>query len=205
MNKTMARYTGPKTKISRIFGEPILGNGKWLGKNSNPPGQHGAQRKRKTLGEYALQLREKQKAKYTYGLLEKQFRKTFDEGARLKGVTGENLIRLLEARLDNVIYRLGIAPSRPAARQLVSHKHVTVNGEVVNVPSFSLQPGDVISLKDKSKDNVSVTGMVKGKNPKFSWLDWNEAELKGTFIAFPERESVPENIKEQLIVELYSK
>ncbi len=201
----MARYTGPKTKISRIFGEPILGNGKWLGKNSNPPGQHGAQRKRKTLGEYALQLREKQKAKYTYGLLEKQFRKTFDEGARLKGVTGENLIRLLEARLDNVIYRLGIAPSRPAARQLVSHKHVTVNGEVVNVPSFSLQPGDVISLKDKSKDNVSVTGMVKGKNPKFSWLDWNEAELKGTFIAFPERENVPENIKEQLIVELYSK
>jgi small subunit ribosomal protein S4 len=201
----MARYTGPKTKISRIFGEPILGNGKWLGKNSNPPGQHGAQRKRKTLGEYALQLREKQKAKYTYGLLEKQFRKTFDEAARLKGVTGENLIRLLEARLDNAIFRLGIAPSRPAARQLVSHKHVTVNGEVVNVPSFSLQPGDVISLKDKSKDNVSVTGMVKGKNPKFNWLDWNEAELKGTFIAYPERESVPENIKEQLIVELYSK
>ena len=201
----MARYTGPKTKISRIFGEPILGNGKWLGKNSNPPGQHGAQRKRKTLGEYALQLREKQKAKYTYGLLEKQFRKTFDEAARLKGVTGENLIRLLEARLDNSIYRLGIAPSRPAARQLVSHKHVTVNGEVVNVPSYSLQPGDVVSLKDKSKDNVSVTGMVKGKNPKFNWLDWNEAELKGTFIAFPERESVPENIKEQLIVELYSK
>ena len=201
----MARYTGPKTKISRIFGEPILGNGKWLGKNSNPPGQHGAQRKRKTLGEYALQLREKQKAKYTYGLLEKQFRKTFDEAARLKGVTGENLIRLLEARLDNSIYRLGIAPSRPAARQLVSHKHVTVNGEVVNVPSFSLKPGDVVSLKDKSKDNVSVMGMVKGKNPKFNWLDWNEAEMKGTFIAFPERESVPENIKEQLIVELYSK
>ncbi len=164
----MARYTGPKTKISRIFGEPILGNGKWLGKNSNPPGQHGAQRKRKTLGEYALQLREKQKAKYTYGLLEKQFRRTFDEAARLKGVTGENLIRLLEARLDNAIYRLGIAPSRPAARQLVSHKHVTVNGEVVNVPSFSLKPGDVISLKDKSKDNVSVTGMVKGKNPKLA-------------------------------------
>jgi small subunit ribosomal protein S4 len=201
----MARYTGPKTKISRIFGEPILGNGKWLGKNSNPPGQHGAQRKRKTLGEYALQLREKQKAKYTYGLLEKQFRKTFDEAARLKGVTGENLIRLLEARLDNAIFRLGVAPSRPAARQLVSHKHITVNGEVVNVPSFSLQPGDVISLKDKSKDNVSVTGQVKGKNPKFNWLDWNEAELKGTFIAYPERDSVPENIKEQLIVELYSK
>lgn len=201
----MARYTGPKTKISRIFGEPILGNGKWLGKNSNPPGQHGAQRKRKTLGEYALQLREKQKAKYTYGVLEKQFRKTFEEAARLKGVTGENLIRLLEARLDNTIYRLGIAPSRPAARQLVSHKHVTVNGYVVNVPSFQLKPGDVVSLKDKSKDNTSVTSPAKGKNPKFNWIDYNEAEMKGTFIAYPERESVPENIKEQLIVELYSK
>lgn len=201
----MARYTGPKTKISRIFGEPILGNGKWLGKNSNPPGQHGAQRKRKTLGEYALQLREKQKAKYTYGVLEKQFRKTFEEAARLKGVTGENLIRLLEARLDNTIYRLGIAPSRPAARQLVSHKHVTVNGYVVNVPSYQLKPGDIISLKDKSKDNTSVTGLAKGKNPKFNWIDYNEAEMKGTFIAYPERESVPENIKEQLIVELYSK
>mgnify|MGYP001408496678 FL=1 len=201
----MARYTGPKTKISRIFGEPILGNGKWLNKNSNPPGQHGAQRKRKTLGEYALQLREKQKAKYTYGVLEKQFRKTFEEAARLKGVTGENLMRLLEARLDNTVFRLGIAPSRPAARQLVSHKHVTVNGVVVNVPSYSLKPGDVISLKDKSKDNTSVTSQVKGKNPKFNWLDWNEGEVKGTFIAYPERESVPENIKEQLIVELYSK
>ncbi len=201
----MARYTGPKTKISRIFGEPILGNGKWLGKNSNPPGQHGAQRKRKTLGEYALQLREKQKAKYTYGVLEKQFRKTFEEAARLKGVTGENLIRLLEARLDNTIYRLGIAPSRPAARQLVSHKHVTVNGIVVNVPSFQLKPGDVVSLKDKSKDNTSVTSQIKGKNPKFNWIDYSEAEMKGTFIAYPERESVPENIKEQLIVELYSK
>ncbi len=201
----MARYTGPKTKISRIFGEPILGNGKWLGKNSNPPGQHGATRKRKTLGEYALQLREKQKAKYTYGVLEKQFRKTFEEAARLKGVTGENLIRLLEARLDNTIYRLGIAPSRPAARQLVSHKHITVNGEVVNVPSFSLKPGDVVSLKDKSKDNTAVISQIKGKNPKFNWIDYNEAEVKGTFIAYPERESVPENIKEQLIVELYSK
>ncbi len=201
----MARYTGPKTKISRIFGEPILGNGKWLTKNSNPPGQHGASRKRKTLGEYALQLREKQKAKYTYGVLEKQFRKTFEEAARLKGVTGENLMRLLEARLDNTIFRLGIAPSRPAARQLVSHKHVTVNGIVVNVPSFSLKPGDVISLKDKSKDNSSVTSQIKGKNPKFNWIDWNETEVKGTFIAYPERESIPENIKEQLIVELYSK
>jgi small subunit ribosomal protein S4 len=201
----MARYNGPKTKISRIFGEPILGNGKWLTKNSNPPGMHGAQRKRKTMGEYALQLREKQKAKYTYGVLEKQFRKTFEEAARRKGVTGENLIKLLEARLDNAVYRMGIAPSRPAARQLVSHKHVTVNGEVVNVPSYQLKPGDSISLKDKSKDNTSVTSQIRGKNQKFNWVDWNETEMKGTFITYPERESVPENIKEQLIVELYSK
>jgi small subunit ribosomal protein S4 len=201
----MARYNGPKTKISRIFGEPILGNGKWLNKNSNPPGQHGAQRKRKTLGEYALQLREKQKAKYTYGVLEKQFRKTFEEAARRKGVTGENLIKLLEARLDNTIFRLGIAPSRPAARQLVSHKHITVNGDVVNVPSFQLKAGDIISIKEGSKGRTSVTSQIKGKNPKFTWLDWNETEMQGTFITYPERESVPENIKEQLIVELYSK
>ena len=201
----MARYNGPKTKISRIFGEPILGNGKWLGKNSNPPGQHGATRKRKSLGEYALQLREKQKAKYTYGVLEKQFRKTFVEAARRKGATGDNLIKLLEARLDNAIYRIGIAPSRPAARQLVSHKHVTVNGDVVNIPSFSLKPGDTIGLKEKSRGNTSVTSQIRGKNPKFNWLDWNEAERHGTFITYPERESVPENIKEQLIVELYSK
>lgn len=201
----MARYTGPKTRISRIFGEPILGNGKYLTKNSFPPGQHGPSRKRKAPGEFAIQLKEKQKAKYTYGLLEKQFRKTFDEAARLKGVTGENLIRLLEARLDNTVYRLGIAPSRPAARQLVSHKHITVNGEVVNIPSFSLKPGDTISLKEKDKGNESLTGQIRGKNQKFSWLDWNEGEMKGTFVAFPERESVPENIKESLIVELYSK
>lgn len=201
----MARYTGPKTKICRMFGEPILGNGKWLTKNSNPPGMHGAQRKRKQLGEYATQLKEKQKAKYTYGVLEKQFRNTFTEAARRKGVTGENLVKLLEARLDNTIYRLGISPSRPAARQLVAHKHVTVNGMVVNIPSFQLQPGDVIGLKDKSAANSAVTGFIRGKNHKFSWLEWNEAEMKGTFIAYPERESVPENIKEQLIVELYSK
>ena len=201
----MARYTGPKTKISRIFGEPILGNGKWLTKTSNPPGQHGAARKRKSLGEYALQLREKQKAKYTYGVLEKQFRKTFEEAARLKGVTGENLMRLLEARLDNTIFRMGIAPSRPAARQLVSHKHILVNGVIVNVPSFTLKPGDIVTLKDKSKDNTSVTSQIRGKNSKFNWIDWNETEMKGTFIAYPERDSIPENIKEQLIVELYSK
>ncbi len=201
----MARYTGPKTKISRIFGEPILGNGKYLGKNSNPPGQHGANRKRKQLGEYALQLKEKQKAKYTYGVLERQFYKTFVEAARRKGVTGENLIKLLEARLDNTVFRLGIAPSRPAARQLVSHKHVTVNGDVLNIPSYQVKPGDVIGLKEKSSANQSITSVIVGKNNKFNWLDWNETEQKGTFIAYPERASVPENIKEQLIVELYSK
>ena len=201
----MARYTGPKTKIYRIFGEPILGNGKWLNKNSNPPGQHGEKRKRKTMGEYALQLREKQKAKYTYGVLEKQFRKTFEEAVRRKGVTGENLIKLLEARLDNTVFRLGIAPSRPAARQLVSHKHITVNGDVVNTPSFQLKAGDVVGLKQKTQGLTGVTSQVKGKNPKFNWIDWNETNMEGTFIAYPERESVPENIKEQLIVELYSK
>lgn len=201
----MARYTGPKTKISRRFGEPITGNGKWLTKNSNPPGQHGANKKRKTLSEYGVQLKEKQKAKYTYGLLEKQFRKTFEEAARKKGVTGENLIKLLEARLDNTVFRLGIAPSRQAARQMVSHKHITVNGDVLNIPSYNCVPGDVIGLKNKSAANTIITGNLKGKNPKFSWLDWSEAEMKGTFIAYPERESIPENIKEQLIVELYSK
>ena len=201
----MALYTGPKTRICRIFGEPILGNGKYLTKNSNPPGQHGGTRKRKAPGEYAVQLKEKQKAKYTYGILEKQFRKTFDEAARLKGVTGENLIKLLEARLDNAVYRMGIAPSRPAARQLVAHKHVTVNGDVVNVPSYQLKPGDVISLKEKDRSNQSITGAMRGKNARFSWLDWSDADLKGTFITYPERENVPENIKEQLIVELYSK
>jgi small subunit ribosomal protein S4 len=201
----MARYTGPKTKISRKFGEPILGNGKWLNKNSNPPGQHGATKKRKTLGEYALQLKEKQKAKYTYGVLERQFRKTFEEASRKKGVTGENLIRMLESRLDNTIYRLGISPSRPGARQLVSHKHITVNGEVVNVPSYQLKPGDVIGLKSTSQGNAGITSVAKGKGNRINWLDWNETEMKGTFIAYPERESIPENIKEQLIVELYSK
>ena len=201
----MARYTGPKTKISRIFGEPILGNGKWLNKNSNPPGMHGANRKRKTLGEYALQLKEKQKAKYTYGILEKQFRKIFAEAARSKGVTGENLIKLLEARLDNTVFRLGIAPSRPAARQLVTHKHITVNGNILNIPSSVLKPGDVISLKEKSGANSALTSEIRGENSKINWPDWNDTEKKGTFIAFPERANVPENIKEQLIVELYSK
>src|SRR5580658_9012516 len=150
----MARYTGPKTRISRIFGEPILGNGKYLTKTSNPPGQHGGTKKRKAPGEYATQLKEKQKAKYTYGVLERQFRNTFEEAARWKGVTGENLIKLLEARLDNTVFRLGIAPSRPAARQLVSHKHITVNDEVVNIPSYQMKPGDKIGLKEKTSVNT---------------------------------------------------
>jgi small subunit ribosomal protein S4 len=201
----MARYTGPKTRICRIFGEPILGNGKYLTKTSNPPGQHGPNRKRKAPGEYAIQLKEKQKAKYTYGLLERQFRNTFEDAARMKGVTGENLIKLLEARLDNTVYRLGIAPSRPAARQLVAHKHITVNGEVVNVPSYRLKNGDVIGLKEKSSGNTALVEKFRGKNPKINWLEWNEGQKEGTFIAYPERESVPENIREQLIVELYSK
>lgn len=201
----MARYTGPKTKISRTFGEPILGNGKWLNKNSNPPGQHGGNKKRKSLGEYALQLREKQKAKYTYGVLERQFRKTFEEASRRRGVTGENLIKLLEARLDNAVFRLGISPSRNGARQLVSHKHIMVNEQVTNIPSYQLKPGDTISLKPATSENTGITSRMGVKNPKFSWLDWNEAEKKGVFIGYPERDSVPENIKEQLIVELYSK
>jgi small subunit ribosomal protein S4 len=201
----MARYTGPKTRICRIFGEPILGNGKYLTKNSNPPGIHGATRKRKQLGEYALQLREKQKAKYTYGVLERRFRNTFEEAARLKGVTGENLIRLLEARLDNTVYRLGISESRPGARQLVSHKHITVNGEVCNIPSALLKPGDVIGIKEKSAANQSLVSRFRGKDPKINWLDWNEKSMTGVYVAHPERDNVPENIKEQLIVELYSK
>jgi small subunit ribosomal protein S4 len=201
----MARYTGPKTRISRIFGEPILGNGKYLTKTSNPPGQHGPTKKRKAPGEYALQLKEKQKAKYTYGLLERQFHKTFVEAVRRKGVTGENLIKLLEARLDNTVYRLGISISRPGARQLVTHKHITVNDVVVNIPSYQLKPGDVISLREATKTNTGITGQMGAKGNKINWLDWNAAEFKGTFIAYPERESVPENIKEQLIIELYSK
>ncbi len=201
----MARYTGPKNKICRIFGEPILGSGKNLSKNSNPPGMHGANRKRKTPSEYAIQLKEKQKAKYTYLVLERQFANTYQEASRRKGSTGENLMKLLEARLDNTVYRLGIAPTRSAARQLVSHKHILVNGASVNIPSYSLKPGDVIELKPKSKANNSIIANLKGKNPAINWLDFNEKEAKGTFIALPERESIPENIKEQLIVELYSK
>jgi small subunit ribosomal protein S4 len=201
----MARYTGPKNRICRIFGEPILGSGKNLGKSSTPPGMHGNSKRRTSMSEYAIQLKEKQKAKYTYCVLEKQFRNTYVEASRMKGATGENLIKLLEARLDNTVYRMGIAPTRPAARQLVSHKHVMVNGEIVNIPSYQLKPGDTIELKPKSRVNTSVTSMIRGKNPRINWVDWSEKDMKGIFIAHPERESVPENIKESLIVELYSK
>lgn len=201
----MARYTGPKNKICRIFGEPILGSGKNLSKNSNPPGMHGGNRKRKTQSEYAIQLKEKQKAKYTYMVLERQFRNTYAEAARLKGATGENLIKLLESRLDNTVYRMGFAPTRPAARQLVSHKHILVNGDSVNIASYRLKPGDVVEIKPKSKANSAVNTMVRAKSNNISWLDVSEKDMKGTFMAAPEREFVPENIKEQLIVELYSK
>ncbi|HEY9178312.1 MAG TPA: 30S ribosomal protein S4 [Flavipsychrobacter sp.] len=201
----MARYTGPKNRICRIFGEPILGSGKNLDKNSFPPGQHGNSRKRKSTSEYAIQLKEKQKAKYTYGVLEKQFRNTYVEANRLKGATGENLIKLLESRLDNTVYRMGIAPTRPAARQLVSHKHIMVNGHIVNIPSYRLKPGDVLEVKPKSKVNTDLMSMLGSKNPKINWVEFNEKDMKGTYLAHPERDSVPENIKEQLIVELYSK
>ena len=202
----MARYRGPKTKIARRFREAIFGPDKALEKRNYGPGQHGpAKRRGAKQSEYAIQLGEKQKAKYTYGILERQFRNLFDKASRMKGITGENLLVLCESRLDNTVYRLGVAPSRRAARQLVSHKHITVNGEVVNVPSYSMKPGETVGLKNKSAVNTSITGNVRGKNAKFSWIDFNETELKGTFLAYPERENVPENIKEQLIVELYSK
>ncbi|MCC6186053.1 MAG: 30S ribosomal protein S4 [Chitinophagaceae bacterium] len=201
----MARYTGPKNRICRKFGEPILGSGKNLSKKSAPPGMHGATKKRKAASEYSIQLKEKQKAKYTYMVLEKQFRNTYVEASRIKGATGENLVKLLESRLDNVVYRMGIAPTRPAARQLVSHKHILVNGGIVNIASYRLKAGDVVELKPKSKINTSILSLVRAKNPKINWVDWSENDLKGTYLANPERENVPENIKEQLIVELYSK
>jgi small subunit ribosomal protein S4 len=201
----MARFIGSKTKIARRFGEPIVGNPKYFTKNSLPPGQHGASKKRKQVSEYGVQLNEKQKAKITYGVLERQFRKTFVEAVRLKGVTGENLIMLLEARLDNTVYRLGIAETRPAARQLVTHKHITVNGHICNIPSATLQPGDIIGIKEKSAVNQALASRVKGKDPKINWLDWNDKSKTGVFVMNAQRENVPENIKEQLIVELYSK
>jgi len=200
----MARYTGPKSKISRRFGEAILGPCKALKKKAYPPGQHG-KGKRKKEGEYGKQLAEKQKAKYIYGILERQFAKTFNEAARRGGVTGTNLLRLLEARLDNAVYRLGIAPTRRAARQLVSHKHITVNGDVVNIPSYSLRPGDVVAVREKAQSLENIAKSLSGKVNRFGWLEWDGATMTGKFINFPERDEIPENIKEQLIVELYSK
>ena len=201
----MARYTGPKTKIARKFGEAIFGEDKVLQKKNYPPGQHGQNRRRK-VSEYGTQLREKQKAKYMYGVLERQFRNLFDKAARTKGITGEVLLQLLESRLDNVVYRLGIAPTRPAARQIVLHKHVTVNGKVVNIPSYQVKPGDVVAVREKSKSLEVIADALAGFNhSKYPWIEWDERVKGGKFLHVPERTDIPENIKEQLIVELYSK
>ena len=201
----MARYTGPKTKIARKFGEPIFGEDKVLQRRNYPPGQHGQNKRRKT-SEYGVQLREKQKAKYTYGVLEKQFRNLFDRASRMKGITGVILLQLLESRLDNVVYRLGIARTRAAARQLVLHRHVTVNGGVVNIPSYQVQPGDVVAVREKSKSLEVIADSLAGFNhSKYPWIEWDETAKAGKFLHLPEREDIPENIKEQLIVELYSK
>lgn len=201
----MARYNGPKTKIARKFGEPIYGSDKYLDRKNYPPGFHGANAKRRKKSEYGIQLREKQKVKYTYGILEKQFRNLFDKANRSKGVTGEVLLQLLESRLDNVVFRLGIAPTRAAARQLVSHKHIVVNGKVVNIPSFNVKGGDIVEVREKSKSLEIITDSLAGRSSKFSWLEWDDNMLAGKFLNIPEREDIPENIKEQLIVELYSK
>ncbi len=202
----MARYLGPKTKVARRFKEAIFGPDKALERRNYPPGQHGLNRKRAKLTEYAVQLYEKQKAKFTYGVLERQFYKTFEEAARKKGATGENLLKFLEARLDNTVYRLGIAQSRNQARQLVSHCHITVNGKVVNIASYAMRPGDVVEVREKSKSLEVITDSINhGGARKFNWLSWDEKEMKGTFLGYPERDQIPENIKEQLIVELYSK
>ena len=201
----MARYTGPKTKIARKFGEPIFGDDKVLAKKNYPPGQHGANRRKKT-SEYGAQLREKQKAKYTYGVLERQFRNLFEKAARTKGITGEVLLQLLESRLDNVVYRLGLAASRPAARQLVLHKHICVNGKNVNIPSYRVMPGDVITVREKSKSLEVVADAMAGFNhSKYPWIEWDNSIKGGKFLHLPQREDIPETIKEQLIVELYSK
>jgi small subunit ribosomal protein S4 len=202
---TMARYTGPASKVARNFGEPIFGADKAFDRKNYPSGMHGLARKKKQQSNYALQLKEKQKAKYTYGILERQFRKIFVEAARKHGVTGENLLKLLEARLDNTVFRLGMAKTRRAARQLVGHKHVVVNGHIVNAPSYCLKPGDVISVKESSRTMDAITNSLAGKGRQFPWLNWNPDTFAGTFIAMPERDQIPENIKEQLIVELYSK
>ena len=201
----MARYTGPKTKIARKFGEPIFGPDKFFEKKNYPPGQHGLAKKRKKVSEYGTQLAEKQKVKYMYGVLERQFRKTYAEAARMKGRTGENLVLLLESRLDNIVFRLGIAPSRPAARQLVSHCHITVNGEICNIPSAFVKPGDVVGVRERSKSLEVVQDSLSRSANKYSWLEWDAAKCAGKFTNVPVRAEVPETINEQLIVELYSK
>ncbi|MCE2821045.1 MAG: 30S ribosomal protein S4 [Bacteroidota bacterium] len=204
----MARYTGPTTKKARTFGEPIFGFDKAFERRKYPPGQHGLSRKKKQASNYAQQLSEKQKAKYTYGVLERQFRKTFQSATRRHGVTGEVLLQLLEARLDNTVYRMGIANTRRGARQLVGHRHVTVNGQVVNIPSYTLKPGDVVAVRGRSKALEIITSNVGAKTSnvrQFGWIEWNPDQMKGVFLAYPQRDQIPEKINEQLIVELYSK
>lgn len=201
----MARYTGPKSRIARKFGEPIFGPDKVLSRKNYPPGQHGNGRKKKS-SEYGIQLREKQKAKYTYGVLEKQFRNLFEKAKHSRGITGEVLLQLLECRLDNIVYRLGIAPTRAAARQLVSHRHIVVDGAVVNIPSYSVKPGQQIGVREKSKSLEVVGDALSGFNhSKYPWIEWDQASMTGKYLHIPERADIPENIKEQLIVELYSK
>ena len=202
----MARYTGPKSKIARRFRDPIFGPDKSLDRRNYGPGQHGPSKRRGgKQSEYAVQLGEKQKAKYTYGILERQFSNMFEKASRMKGITGENLLQLCEARLDNTVFRLSIAPTRRGARQLVSHKHITVNGEVVNIPSYTLKIGDVVGVREKSKSLEAITGSLTASNKTFDWLDWDSSSMSGKVLNLPAREMIPENIREQLIVELYSK
>lgn len=201
----MARYRGPQSKIARKFREPIFGPDKALEKKNYPPGMHGLSKKRAKQSEYAIQLQEKQKAKYTYGILEKQFANIFDRAARARGITGQVLIQLIELRLDNTVYRLGIAPTRMSARQIVNHCHITVNGKVVNIPSYTLKVGDVIAIREKSKSLEVINHSIAASSRSYSWLDWNSETRQGKLLAIPERSEVPENIKEQLIVELYSR
>ena len=201
----MARYTGPKSKIARKFGEPIFGSDKSFEKRNYPPGQHGNNKRRGKKSEYAIQLMEKQKAKYTYGILEKQFRIIFDRASRSKGVTGEVLLQLCESRLDNIVYRLGVSSSRSGARQLVSHGHIIVNDKIVNIPSCHIKPGDKVGVREKSKSINSIQESLHNNSSVYEWLSWDENILTGTFVSVPERIQIPENIKEQLIVELYSK
>lgn len=201
----MARYTGPKSRIARRFREPIFGPDKALEKRNYGPGQHGPNKRRPKQSEYGIQLQEKQKAKYTYGILEKQFRNIFKKASAKSGITGEILLQYCERRLDNVVYRLGISPTRSGARQLVSHRHITVNGNLVNIPSYTLNAGDVIGVRERSKSSSAITSSIANNNKSFDWLEWDSTTLIGRFIAVPEREQIPENIKEQLIVELYSK